>query len=274
MTEYSLLLACDLDRTIFPNGPEIFSENAKLLFSEFLEHSNVCLVYISGRSLARALSGIAEYRVPHPHIYVGDVGTSMYVFGADEKYIEHTEWQSRISSDWNGIKGSEINELLGDIPGLVEQEKENQNTFKQSYYFPEDAKDMVVNEVQKRLLTLDIQFQIVTLVDHDLQKGYLDIIPSSANKENATRYLQEFLSFSTNNIVYAGDGGNDLAPITSGYKAIVVNNATKSFKQEVKNIAEQKGILQNVYFAHGGFNNLNGNYTAGIIEGLNHFGYL
>lgn len=274
MTAYSLMLACDLDRTIFPNGPEPFSKDAKTIFQDFLAQHNVCLVYISGRSLEHALNGIREYDVPLPHIYVGDVGTSMYILGANKKYAEHLAWQSRISVEWSGVNRGQINFLLGDISQLVEQEKEHQNTFKQSYYFHEDAKDSVINEIEKRLSQLGIKFQIITLIDHDTQKGYLDIVPCSANKEQALRYLQEYFSITARDIVYAGDGGNDLAPLTSGYKAIVVNNATANFKDEVKRIAQKKGILQNIYFAHGGYKNLNGNYVAGVIEGLKHFAYL
>lgn len=274
MAEYLLLLACDLDRTIFPNGSEPLSVNAKSLFRDFLNRQNICLAYVSGRSLKHALSGMKEYDVPFPHIYIGDVGTSIYVRDTYGAYVEQTEWKSQISLDWGNIKGKKIHSLISDIPLLIPQQEEHQNTFKQSYYFPEGEKGKVVNEVRKRLSKLNIKYEIVIHTEHETQKGYLDIIPSSATKECALRYLQEYLALSSNDVVFAGDGGNDLAPLTSGYKAIVVNNATVSFKEEVKKSALEKGTVQNIYFARGGYKDLNGNYIAGIVEGLNYFGFI
>ena len=103
--------------------------------------------------------------------------------------------------------------------------------------------------------------------------GYLDVLPQSATKEYALKYLQNRFKLQENDIVFAGDGGNDLGPLTSGYQAIVVNNASELFKKKVVEIAKAKSVLDSVYFAHGDFNGMNGNYTAGVLEGLNHFGF-
>jgi hypothetical protein len=42
----------------------------------------------------------------------------------------------------------------------------------------------------------------------------------------------------------------------------------------VKKIATEKNILDKIYFAKDGFSGMNGNYVAGILEGLNYFGFL
>jgi HAD superfamily hydrolase (TIGR01484 family) len=270
----TLLLACDLDRTTLPNGTEPFSQDSKIVFQDFISQSGVCLAYISGRSLKHALRGIEEYTIPLPNIYIGDTGTSMYIRNENNEYEEHVEWQTVFAGEWGNVRGEDIHVLLINISTIVPQEDEHQNTFKRSYYFNAENEESIVKEVKEKLSKLTILYEVISHVDHDTQKGYLDIIPKSANKECALLYLQKYLSLSINDVVYAGDGGNDMAPLTSGCKAIVVNNATETFKDKVKDVAKEKGTLQNIYFAHGDYKGFNGNYIAGIVEGLNYFGIM
>lgn len=270
----TLLLACDLDHTTLPNGTEPFSQDSKIVFQDFISKPEICLAYVSGRSLKHALSGIEEYNIPLPNIYIGDTGTSMYIRNGNNEFDECLEWQSMFADDWGNLRGSDIHLLLTDIQIITPQEDEHQNTFKRSYYFNDIDEELVVKEVKEKLSKLSILYEVISHVDHDTQKGYLDIIPISANKECALRYLQKYLSLSIQDVVYAGDGGNDIAPLTSGYNAIVVNNATETFKDKVKDVAKEKGTLQNIYFAHGDYKGFNGNYIAGIVEGLNYFGYI
>lgn len=270
----TFLLACDLDRTTLPNGTEPFSQDSKIIFQNFISQPEVRLAYISGRSLKHALRGIEEYAIPLPNIYIGDTGTSMYIRNENNEYEERVEWQAVFAGDWGDIRGEDIHALLVNISTIVPQEDEHQNTYKRSYYFNAVDEEGVVKEVREKLSKLTILYEVISHVDSGTEKGYIDIIPSKANKEYALRYLQGYLSLSNQDIVYAGDGGNDIAPLTSGYKAIVVNNATDNFKDKVKETAKEKGTLQNIYFAHGDYKGFNGNYIAGIVEGLNYFGYI
>ncbi len=274
MKQYSLLLACDLDRTMFPNGPEPFSVEAKVMFENFIKTNNVFLVYVSGRSLQRALMGFSEFCVPKPTMYIGDVGTSLYIRNEDDSYTLHTGWHDELSRSWGSIQGSDIHEKVSGIQDLTQQELNNQNTFKQSYYFIPGMEETIITEVKRRLTDLEVSCEVITHIDQDTNIGYLDIVPSKSSKEHALAYLQEYFSIDKDSVVYAGDSGNDLSVLTSGYKAILVNNATENFKIKVKKVAEEKGTLQNIYFAQGGYGGLNGNYVSGILEGLHYFGYL
>lgn len=271
MQKYSLLLACDLDRTIFPNGPEASSEGAKILLKDFVDNSSTCLAYVSGRSLSHAMKGIKEFDMPFPNIYVGDVGTSMYIRNEDNSYTEHVAWQQEIGEAWGGITNKDIEKLLSQFTYLLPQENEHQNTFKQSYYFNIEDEERAVSDTTIELSKINIECEIISHVDSGEKRGYLDIIPKSINKEKALVYLQKYLSLSHDSVIFAGDGGNDLDPLTSGYQAIVVNNATQIFKEKVRKLAEEKNTLGNIYFAKGGYKEMNGNYIAGILEGLNYF---
>ena len=92
------------------------------------------------------------------------------------------------------------------------------------------------------------------------------MLPVSANKLHAIRFLMQQQGFGQENTVFAGDSGNDLDVLLSSISAVLVANAD----EEVKRLAEQahKGTL---YIAEGGYLGMNGNYSAGILEGIAHY---
>ena len=263
-----LLLACDLDGTVLPNGSAPLSPDALEIFSQLASKEAVLLAYISGRSLQHALKGMKEFDAPLPDIYVGDVGTSIYHFNNDEFEMD-LDWRKEISTEWNDIAKKEIMTALIEIPNLIEQESEYQNDYKISFYFPIDKESLISSTVKEKLTDFGIKATVVTLVDE--KTGYLDIIPENATKEHALGYLQTRLGLTKDAIIYSGDGGNDLAPLTSGYNSIVVNNASQAFKAKVAREAKKRGTFEKIYFAKGNYNGMNGNYVAGILEGLNFF---
>ncbi len=266
-----LLLACDLDRTILPNGTQSLSENASELFSQFVRQEHVTLAYISGRDLGLIREAIKNYHIPIPDIAVGDVGTTVYIRKGDG-FTQDKGWTKAIAPDWNGYDNEGIGLLLEKIKAIIPQEPENQNTYKRSYYTSVDIdKTLLIQEVQNILRAKNIKAASIFSIDEQAQKGLLDILSASATKAHALKYLQKHLGLEHDQVIYAGDSGNDIDPLTSGYKAILVNNAREAIKEEVKKIGDEKGILSQIYFAKGGYKEMNGNYTAGILEGLKHF---
>ena len=72
-------------------------------------------------------------------------------------------------------------------------------------------------------------------------------------------------------MVFAGDSGNDLDALTSGLQAILVKNAMAEVRKEAVNKMSHKDMLNRLYLPEGNFWGLNGNYAAGVMEGLVHF---
>jgi hypothetical protein len=77
--------------------------------------------------------------------------------------------------------------------------------------------------------------------------------------------------FSEENTVFAGDSGNDLDVLTSGLQAILVKNAMDEVRKEAIETLSDKQMLNRLYLPEGNFLGLNGNYAAGVVEGLFHF---
>jgi hypothetical protein len=77
--------------------------------------------------------------------------------------------------------------------------------------------------------------------------------------------------FSEDRTIFAGDSGNDLDVLTSGLQAILVKNAMDEVRKEAIEMLSDKHMIHRLYLPRGNFGGMNGNYAAGVMEGLVHF---
>jgi len=260
------LLCTDLDRTLIPNGKQPESPMAMQRFSSLVDCGEVTLAYVTGRHRALIEQAIAEFGLPQPDFAIADVGTTIYrVDGSG--WRQWDEWDAQIAPDWQGLTHDELYRLLSVFPDLRLQEQEKQNRHKLSYYVPleTDAKRLL-DEMDARLKQSDISANLIWSIDEKAGVGLLDVLPSSANKLHAIRFLMQQQGFLHENTVFAGDSGNDLDVLLSSIPAVLVANAD----EEVKELAGQ-AHKDTLYIAKGGYLGMNGNYSAGILEGVAHY---
>jgi len=265
------LICTDLDRTLIPNGVQPESPGARDCFFQLVANEQVILVYVSGRDKKLISQAIKSYQLPNPDFVIGDVGTNIY----DMRKISWTvfsKWHEVISPDWNGYSRIELSHLLEDISELRLQEHRKQNRFKCSYYFPlQSDQSKIENTIQQRLGEKHIEASLIWSIDEPASIGLLDILPISASKLHAIEFLRHHLDISLDKIIFAGDSGNDLAVMTSPIPSVLVANAAPDVRMEAENAAKKSGAVNSLYVANGSFKNMNGNYSAGILEGINHF---
>ena len=72
-------------------------------------------------------------------------------------------------------------------------------------------------------------------------------------------------------MVFCGDSGNDIEVLVSPIRAVLVANAQPQVREEAVRLAAAGGHSDRLYIANGGFLGMNGNYSAGILEGIEHF---
>jgi len=266
-----ILLCCDLDRTVLPNGPQAESPLARPLFHAITRRREITLVYVSGRDKTLLQEAIREYRIPTPAYAIGDVGTTIYHIQEGTWEIWQN-WQREIDPDWRGFSHADIYALLRDIDTLTLQEPAKQNIHKLSFYTPREInKDELTATVNRRLQDKGIKATLVWSIDEVNDVGLFDILPASASKLHAITFLAAELGFAQDNILFAGDSGNDLPVLASPVKSVLVNNALPAVKQEALALAEQNRTTNRLYLANGKFHDLNGNYSAGVLEGLTHY---
>jgi hypothetical protein len=266
-----VLLCSDLDRTLLPNGPQEESAQARPLLHRLAARPELTLVYVSGRHKALLLDAIHDYDLPVPDYAIGDVGTTIYHI-TDNNWHMWQAWHTEIAPDWNGQHHEQLAALLADIDVLQMQENEKQNTFKLSYYAPEDIdRDALLARVRERLEPRGVRASLIWSIDEMAHTGLLDVLPESATKLHAVRFLMQQIGFDESNTVFSGDSGNDLPVLTSGLQAVLVANAMDDVHREAWDELAAKGLTQQLYLARGDFLGMNGNYAAGALEGLVHF---
>ncbi len=269
-----LLLATDLDRTVIPNGAQPESPASRPLFAKLAASPDVTLAYVSGRGRPLLQQAIEEYDLPLPDYAVGDVGTTIYQVGPGRLWRGLPAWERTISPDWRGFEWNDIKRLFSDFPRVRLQEDNPafQSKFKVSYYTdPNINKGDLVSRLQERAASHKLKLSIIFSIDESRNLGLLDILPRSATKLHALRFLRRRLRQAEDRTLFCGDSGNDIPVLTSGLKAVMVKNTRPPVQDEVNKIARQKNITDKVYTARGGFLNLNGNYAAGVLEGAAHF---
>lgn len=266
-----LLLCSDLDRTILPNGPQPESPQARPRLHALARRREVTLAYVSGRHRGLLLEAIRDFAIPMPQYAVGDVGTTIYeIDGTD--WHRWRDWDDEIAADWNGLAHADLEELLRGMAQLRLQEPEKQNTHKLSYYAPTDTdRDELIGEAESRLSSEGVNASLIWSVDEMTDTGLFDVLPRSATKLHAVRFLMQRLDFAPEQTVFSGDSGNDLPVLTSGLQSVLVKNAVEEVRNEAIAALESVGLSERLYLARGDFLDMNGNYSAGVLEGVAHF---
>ncbi len=268
----SLLICTDLDRTLIPNGPQPESPDARRLFATLVARGEVSLAYVSGRHRALVQQAMADYQLPLPDFVIGDVGTSLYRVKTDAEWSPRPEWEAHIGADWAGASVEDLKGLLAGISHLRLQEPAKQGRFKLSFYAASDADQSgLVEEVRGRISAQGMRASLIWSVDEAVDVGLLDVLPERATKYHAIEFLIEQEGFGIEQVVFSGDSGNDLEPLTSPLPAVLVANAHPAVREEALRVVHERGLADRLYCAEGGFLGMNGNYAAGILEGVAHY---
>ena len=261
----SHILATDLDGTLIPlEGNRRNREDLQVLTTQ-LRLRNVTLVFVTGRHLDSVSAAIDEFRLPQPDWIICDVGTSLF-------RRAHTGTWEPVDAYWQhqdeivrALPISALREQLKPIEGLRLQEQEKQGRFKLSFYANAANLDSLVHQIQQELDHSAAPYSIVHSVDPFNGDGLIDLLPATVSKAHALSWWVNHTGRNPEDIVFAGDSGNDLAALTAGYRAILVGNADRELAQQVQAAHSQAGWADRLYLAHG-------QATSGVLEGCRNFG--
>ncbi|OIO71659.1 MAG: haloacid dehalogenase [Zetaproteobacteria bacterium CG1_02_53_45] len=260
-----ILLCTDLDRTLIPNGEAPESAGARVLFRRLAGRAEVRLVYVSGRDQSLIEQAISEFDLPVPDDVIADVGATIYDTNKSE-WGRLQAWDEEIAPDWKNLQPADLQAGLSDLNALHLQEPEKQGLFKLSYYTPVTWNTPAARAaVEMRLQALGVKANLIWSIDDDRGVGLLDILPASANKRHAIEFLAARYGFARCEMLFAGDSGNDLDVLASPIPSVLVANASDEVRRDAL------ALDGDLYLAQGGYLGMNGNYSAGILEGLAHY---
>ena len=244
MLEMEKLIVSDIDHTLLGDD-EALNEFINILKTK---DKRACFAVATGRTVESAINVLKENKVPLPDVVISSVGSEIYYnFAGDLIYSKG--WDAHISNQWNREK---LMNLLKQFDYLNLQEEETQRKFKLSYYTEDNPE--YIEEVKETLIKNHIKANVI--FSHN---QFLDILPYRASKGKAIRYLAYRWNMPYENILVAGDSGNDEEMLKGELLGVVVANYSK----ELETLKGGKRI----YFA-------NRNYAGGIIDGIKHYQFL
>ncbi|KAA3502941.1 HAD-IIB family hydrolase [Rhizobium rhizogenes] len=239
------LFSTDLDGTVVGNN------DATRRFRDFWqslpdEHRPV-LVFNSGRLVDDQLALLEEVPLPRPDYIIGGVGTMLH---AKERSELESAYRHSLGT---GFDAKRIADVMGRISDVTMQEEQYQHGLKSSWFL-HDADEKALADIEKALLTADIDVRIVYSSGRDL-----DILPKAADKGAALAWLCGQLHIGLDESVVAGDTGNDRAMFElNDVRGVIVGNALP----ELVSLANSNSRFY-----------LSGATEAdGVMEGLRHWG--
>jgi len=206
------------------------------------------LIYNTGRLLEDAKRVIREGGLPMLELFYGGVWTMVEEVDSGEALKEYSKV---LDQNWDRER---VDELVRGIDGIEAQADGQQHAWKSSWFW-HDASEADLERLRASLKEAGLAAQVIYSSARDL-----DVLPLTANKGNALRWICQRLGIELNEVVVCGDTGNDSSMfIVPGVRGIAVGNAEAELLEAVRRT--------DAYLAKG-------ECAAGVMEGLKAFGVI
>lgn len=239
-----LVLAADLDGT-FTGGAE---QDRKRLYRSLDERPRCSLIYVTARQLESAVVLREVVGLPRPDVLITDVGSSVLTARRDERL--HA-LEGELDRRWPGNEA--VRERLQPLLHLMD-EQPVEAARRVSYFVREGRR---LSEVLLRVRDAVADLGVNVVGSDDI---CIDILPAGINKGTTLEMALRWLGVDRDSVVVTGDFADDAQLFQEGVRGIVVADAEPELKQLV-------GARPEIYVA-------GADGAAGILEGLNHFGFL
>lgn len=258
------VLATDLDGTLIPmkDRPENIADLERL--KTFIEQHELEIVFVTGRPFESVVGAIKDYDLPATNWIICDVGTSIYSRTDSGDYQLVESYSDHLGQIVASMEQSELRQRLEAIEGLRVQEPDKLGRFKLSYYTDASQLNVLIPDLEKRLEQWAAPWSIVGSVDPFNGDGLIDFLPREVSKAHALLWWAKFTKHAPQSIIFAGDSGNDIAALISGFKSIVVGNASPEVVAATRRAHQAAGWKDRLFVA-------GEQATSGVLEGCRQY---
>jgi sucrose-6-phosphatase len=268
------VLATDLDGTLIPLQDNRLNVRDLRILDEQLRQAAMQLIFVTGRHLASVSTIMAQAQLPVPDWIIADVGTSIYQrvatvpdrvgAAAVPSYTLCASYAAELQTIIGHFSANRLLQVLAPIDLLRLQEAEKQTPFKLSYYVDRQHLSTVEQQIRQCLEDTAAPFSMVTSLDPFSGVGLIDLLPRNVTKAFGIEWWARQQGLERQQILYAGDSGNDAAVFAAGFRSIVVGNAADDVRQAAARAHSQAGWCDLLYTS-------DLPATSGVLAGLRHF---
>lgn len=238
------LFSSDLDGTLA--GHRAASRRFADFWNSLDAATRPLLVYNSGRLVNDMIAFGTEEGLPPADLLIGGVGTMLAAEGMSELGREYAGFLA------GSYDADRIAALVAPLPDLERQPERYQHERKSSWFL-EEASPERLQDLADAFNRNGLQVKIVYSSNRDL-----DILPANADKGNALIWLCRKLGYGLDEVVVAGDTGNDSDMFAlDGVRGILPANARNELRER---FAGRDHVFEAA-----------GREADGVIQGLRHW---
>jgi sucrose-phosphate synthase len=243
LQKFDRLIITDVDNTLTGD------DEAMKKFFDLIQQSDETVGFgiATGRCYEDVLKLISDYDMPSPEVLITSTGTEIYY--GDNLTLDNS-WRKHINYRWEPER---IRKFMKTVEGVFEQEAKEQSNFKISYKVDFSVAPKL-SAIRRSLRKKGIRAKVILSLNM-----FLDIIPVRAGSGICIRHLAYKWDFPLENILIAGDSGNDKGMLAGNTLGVVVGNYSVELEKLHK--------YPRVYFAEA-------HHAAGIIEGIEYYDFL
>eukprot|EP00879_Flechtneria_rotunda_P013041 GHRR01013620.1.p1 GENE.GHRR01013620.1~~GHRR01013620.1.p1 ORF type:complete len:568 (+),score=192.54 GHRR01013620.1:869-2572(+) len=238
---HPLMLCTDLDGTLIEDQAEEndwirrnddATYSASLHFHQYVAPAGGLLVYNTGRSIGMVEGLLAKKKgvMPWPTAVITAVGTKIFLWDvAKNKWTADPAYEQLLDEGWNlNEVRQQAKKLLNRFNGAASViDDGSEHPHRMSLQIQQHVLNDLVSQWSQGLMEAGVQHQMVASIGGDWR--YVDCIAINAGKGRAMAYLAARFGIALEDVVAAGDSGNDLlmlGRLTEGnHPAIVMSNS-------------------------------------------------
>ena len=203
------------------------------------------LVYATGRVVAAVQDVVEAGLLPSPHYIIGALGAELFDRAS---HVLFRGFHERFLTRWDPAV---VEQVLARWPQAARQAETALHPRKRSFLWRGATREELL-EVEQALAAAGLSARVLYSMDR-----FLDVLPDEAGKAAALRWLARQLDVPLEQVVVAGDSGNDRDLFElGGVRGIVVG-------EELDDLLPRPDVV--LYRAIRPA-------AAGVLEGLAHFG--
>lgn len=164
----------------------------------------------SGRSIEMARELIERHNLPHPDVYITQLGAEIH-YG--KRLVPDLSWEKHLAYRW---EPDAIMDTLDGVPGIrIQEEEGRQHQFKISYHF-EKGEAPRRREIQRLLRENDLPAKVI------LSQGqWLDVIPIRSGKGQAIRYVTMRWGIPAERVLFYARRGSDYEALSGQFLGVL-----------------------------------------------------